>query len=91
MSFLIVDDNSVMRRTIRRVVDDFAAEIIECDDGAKAFSAYQKYLPDWVLMDVEMHEMDGSTSHIRNLTVLRQFCIAIPPTTGLIRRLPSAR
>ncbi len=67
MSFLIVDDNSVMRRTIRRVVGEFAAEIIECDDGAKAFSAYQKYLPDWVLMDVEMREMDG-------LTATREIC-----------------
>ncbi len=67
MSFLIVDDNSVMRRTIRHVVGEFAAEIIECDDGAKAFSAYQKHLPDMVLMDVEMCEKDG-------LTATREIC-----------------
>lgn len=67
MSFLIVDDNSVMRRTIRRVVGEFANEVIECDDGAKAFSVYQKYLPDWVLMDVEMREKDG-------LTATREIC-----------------
>lgn len=67
MSFLIVDDNRVMRRTIRRVIDEFAAEVIECDDGAKAFSAYQKHRPDWVLMDVEMKEKDGlaATREIR--------------------------
>jgi len=69
MSFLIVDDNSVMRRTIRHVVNDFAAEIIECDNGAKAVSAYRKYLPDWVLMDVEMPEKDG-------LTATREICAA---------------
>ena len=62
MSFLIVDDNSVMRRTIRRVVDEFAGAIIECGDGAEALAAYQKHLPDWVLMDVEMREMDGLTA-----------------------------
>lgn len=67
MSFLIVDDNSVMRRTIRRVVGEFADEIIECDDGAKAFAAYQKHSPDWVLMDVEMPEKDG-------LTAAREIC-----------------
>lgn len=67
MSFLIVDDNSVMRRTIRRIVGEYAGEIIECDDGAKAFSVYQKYLPDWVLMDVEMPEKDG-------LTAAREIC-----------------
>ena len=67
MSFLIVDDNSVMRRTIRCVIGEFASEIVECDDGAKAFSAYQKHLPDWVLMDVEMREKDG-------LTATREIC-----------------
>lgn len=71
MSFLIVDDNSVMRRTIRRVVDEFAAEIVECDDGAKAFSAYQKYRPDWVLMDIEMRKKDG-------LTATKEICEVYP-------------
>jgi DNA-binding NarL/FixJ family response regulator len=71
MSFLIVDDNSVMRRTIRRVVRDFAARIIECDDGAKAFHAYELHHPDWVLMDVEMTEQDG-------LTATREICVAYP-------------
>ena len=71
MSFLIVDDNSVMRRTIRRVVGEFADEIIECDDGAKALLAYQEHQPDWVLMDVEMREKDG-------LTATREICAAFP-------------
>jgi DNA-binding NarL/FixJ family response regulator len=71
MSFLIVDDNSVMRRTIRRVVSEFAGEINECDDGAKALSAYEQYQPDWIVMDVEMHEKDG-------LTATREICAAYP-------------
>lgn len=62
MSFLIIDDNSVMRRTIRHVVGEFAKEINECKDGAEALPAYRKYQPDWVLMDVEMHETDGLTA-----------------------------
>lgn len=71
MSFLIVDDNSVMRRTIRHVVREFAGEINECQDGAEALPAYRKYQPDWVLMDVEMREMDG-------LTATREICAAFP-------------
>ena len=58
-SFLIVDNSPVMRRAIRRVVKEFASKIIECDDGAKAFSAYREHLPDWVLMEVEMNGKDG--------------------------------
>ncbi len=69
MSFLIVDDNAVMRRTIRYVVSDFAREINECEDGAEAVSAYEKHQPDWVLMDVEMPEKDG-------LTATREICAA---------------
>ena len=69
MSFLIVDDNCVMRRTIRYVVSEFAREINECEDGAEALSAYEKHLPDWVLMDVEMPEKDG-------LTAAREICAA---------------
>lgn len=60
-----------MRRTIRHVVGEFADEIIECDDGAKAFAAYELHHPDWVLMDVEMHEKDG-------LTATREICAAHP-------------
>jgi DNA-binding NarL/FixJ family response regulator len=71
MSFLIVDDNSVMRRTIRRLVGEFADEIIECDDGAKAFFTYRDNLPEWVLMDIEMPEKDG-------LTATREICAAYP-------------
>lgn len=77
MSFLIIDDNSVMRRTIGRVVRDFAAQIIECDDGAKAFSTYEIHHPDWVLMDIEMKEKDG-------LTATREICAAFPDARILI-------
>jgi two-component system response regulator DegU len=60
-----------MRRIVRRVVGEFAGEIIECGDGSEAFSAYRKHLPDWVLMDVEMRETDG-------LTATREICAAYP-------------
>lgn len=56
-----------MRRTIRRVVSEFAREINECEDGAEALSTYEKHQPDWVLMDVEMREKDG-------LTATREIC-----------------
>ena len=71
MSFLIVDDNCVMRRTIGRVVRDLTDRIIECADGAEALLAYQANLPEWVLMDVEMSEKDG-------LAATREICAAYP-------------
>lgn len=59
MILLIVDDNQQMRRLIRSVVGDLAEAITECCDGAFALAAYTENLPDWVLMDIRMKEMDG--------------------------------
>jgi CheY-like chemotaxis protein len=59
MILLIVDDNQQMRRLIRSVVGDMAEAITECCDGSLALAAYSESLPDWVLMDIRMQEMDG--------------------------------
>jgi two-component system response regulator DegU len=58
-SLLIIDDNREMRQLIRHVVAKVSDEIFECNDGAGAVPAYAKHRPDWVLMDVEMAQMDG--------------------------------
>lgn len=77
MSILIVDDNSVMRRAIRRVVRDLTDRMIECADGAEAFAAYEKNQPEWVLMDVRMKEKDG-------LTATAEICAAYPSARVVI-------
>jgi CheY-like chemotaxis protein len=62
MNFLIVEDNENMRRMIRSIVAELADETHECTDGSGALAAYAKHLPDWVLMDLKMTEMDGITA-----------------------------
>lgn len=62
MNFLIVEDNENMRRMIRSVVAELEGETHECADGSGALAAYAEHLPDWVLMDVKMKEMDGITA-----------------------------
>lgn len=59
MNFLIVEDNDNMRRMIKSLVSEFAGETYECCDGAAALAAYAEHLPDWVLMDIRMSEVDG--------------------------------
>jgi CheY-like chemotaxis protein len=59
MNFLIVEDNERMRAMIRGLVSELAGETHECSDGAHALAAYARHLPDWVLMDVKMKELDG--------------------------------
>jgi len=59
MNLLIVEDNPDMRRLIKSVVEDLAESICECSDGAQALEAFNKQQPDWVLMDLQMREVDG--------------------------------
>lgn len=62
MSLLIVEDNELMRQVIRSVVADVAAQVYECRDGSEALPAYTAHhlnASDWVLMDIEMPQMDG--------------------------------
>lgn len=61
-NLLIVEDNAAMRRLIKSVVEDLAANIYECEDGSEALAAYEQHHPEWVVMDVEMKEKDGITA-----------------------------
>ena len=59
MKVLIVDDSSQMREMMRQFLPSAAGEIFECEDGIDALACYEKFLPDWVLMDWEMKQMNG--------------------------------
>ena len=62
MIILIVEDNPLMRGLIRETVREYAALILECEDGDQAFATYQAHLPHWVLMDIQMPRVDGLTA-----------------------------
>ena len=62
MKILIVDDNPKVREVVRDYLPDAFDEIYECGNGNQAFALYKKHLPDWVLMDWEMPEMNGITA-----------------------------
>ena len=58
MKVMIVDDSPRIRKALRRVINkdtDFA----ECENGEEAVNNYPDFLPDWVMMDIEMPIMDG--------------------------------
>lgn len=76
-TILIVEDNPQMRRTLRALIGDVAGVCYECNDGSAALVAYQRYHPDWVLMDLKMAGMDG-------LTATAALCAADPAARVLI-------
>jgi DNA-binding NarL/FixJ family response regulator len=71
MRLLIVEDNYQMRRLIKSIIRDLVDVIYECSDGSEALQVYAAQQPDWVLMDIEMKELDG-------ISATRQIKAAFP-------------
>ena len=66
MKLLVVDDDMRVRKMIASLAAEPLDEVIECSGGSEAYSAYAANLPDWVLMDLMMPDVDGlkATSQI---------------------------
>jgi len=56
---LIVDDSSLSRRTLRRILESGGYEIVEADDGMVALEVYFLEKPNLVLLDLVMKGMYG--------------------------------
>jgi two-component system response regulator DegU len=57
---MIVDDHSGVREMLRTLfLSTPGTELSECSDGKEALKAYPGFQPDWVVMDSDMHELDG--------------------------------
>ena len=61
LSILIVDDEAVARRRLRRLLrsQSDVAVVGECEDGVTAVDAIKSLAPDVVLLDIQMPEFDG--------------------------------
>ncbi len=75
---MIVDDEEDLRLTIRGGLEDHF-EIIEAKNGKEAVDSAQKNMPDVILMDLMMPEMDGiaATENIRGMTATRHIPILL--------------
>lgn len=62
MKFIIIDDNSNMRSIIQQTVCTEKDSVIEFNDGEEALAAYIEHQPDYMLMDIQMQNMDGLTT-----------------------------
>lgn len=59
MKLLLVDDNDRIRKMMHTIYSPHFDEVIECKDGIEAVSVFDETIPDWVIMDIMMKEMDG--------------------------------
>ena len=61
ITILIADDHTLFRRGIRKMLEDEEdlAVVGEAANGAEALQLVHEHVPDVVLMDIQMPEMDG--------------------------------
>ncbi|MCX7922385.1 MAG: response regulator [Clostridia bacterium] len=60
---LIVDDAAFMRMMIKDILSKNGYEIAgDAENGAKAIEKYKELVPDLVIMDITMPEVDGVTA-----------------------------
>jgi DNA-binding response OmpR family regulator len=73
---LVVDDEPEIREIVREVLQEHF-EVIEAENGKQAVDMAQRNLPDMILMDVMMPEMDGitATESIRGMLTTRHIPI----------------
>jgi signal transduction histidine kinase len=56
---LLVDDEDASRAVLRGLLAESAAEVLEARDGAEALTLLEHDLPDVVLLDLRMPQLDG--------------------------------
>ncbi len=56
---LIADDAEFVRLNMRRMLASYNHQLIEACNGKEAIEIFKKELPDLVIMDITMPELDG--------------------------------
>lgn len=56
---LVVDDSRVIRKVSRRILEDLGFEVAEASDGVEALAWCSAVMPDAILLDWRMPQMDG--------------------------------
>ena len=72
--FLLVDDSITARSYLKSVLEDADFGVIEASDGQEALNSIEEALPDAMVLDLLMPEMDG----FEVLKVLKEKNISFP-------------
>lgn len=85
MTVMVVDDSITVRKVTTRLLERNDMQVITAKDGVDAVGKLQEYIPDVMLLDIEMPRMDGFelATHVRNEARLRGIpIIMITSRTG---------
>jgi DNA-binding NarL/FixJ family response regulator len=80
-SVLIVDDHQSFRTIARGVLADGGCDVVgEAADAASALAAARELRPDYVLLDVELGDVDGF--EVADALIAERDCPAVIMTSG---------
>ncbi len=82
---MVVDDSITIRKVTERMLTRYGIEVVLAKDGVDATNQLQDFMPDLMLLDIEMPRMDGFevASFVRNDERLRNLpIIMITSRTG---------
>jgi len=62
MKILVVEDNEKNLTLIRDILEYYGYDVLVAKEGAEALALAREYLPDLMLIDIQMPVMDGLTA-----------------------------
>jgi two-component system chemotaxis response regulator CheY len=86
---LIIDDSSMSRRMMRRIIESAGHDVVEAEDGAAGIEKYFLERPDAVFLDLTMKDMYGLDvlAKVRELDPNARIVIASADIQDLTRNL----
>src|SRR5258705_3711435 len=81
--YLVVDDSVFARKNLTKIVESFGGKVAgEAGDGCTAITEYDCVLPDIVLMDITMPQMEGIEAAYRSIRHLPNVRVSIGSSVG---------
>jgi two-component system chemotaxis response regulator CheY len=81
--YLVVDDSIFARKNLARMVEAFGGRVAgEAGDGCTAITEYSRTLPDLVLMDIIMPQMEGIEAAERIIRMHPQARVVMVSSVG---------
>lgn len=86
---LVIDDSSMSRRMMRRIIESVGHDVVEADDGAAGIEKYFLEKPDAAFLDLTMKDMYGLDvlAKIRELDPDARVVIASADIQDLTRKM----
>jgi chemosensory pili system protein ChpA (sensor histidine kinase/response regulator) len=81
---MVIDDSITMRKVTCRFLERHGISATAAKDGVEAIAKLEEFVPDFVILDIEMPRMDGFevAAHIRNQPHLKHMPVIMVTSRG---------